>query len=133
MYQRGRTNCKRCNVELTDDNCVWMKQYKSPYCQNCNREIKNEWDKANPEKVRDKHFRRKYGISLEQYNELFELQEGKCAICNQESEKPLHVDHDHRTNKVRELICNNCNCALGMVDDNIEILESMISYLYKHG
>lgn len=73
------------------------------------------------------------------YGNLIETQRGLCAICGQpetikrgEALKALAVDHDHITGKIRELLCQRCNTVLGIVDDNIEILDTMIEYLLKH-
>lgn len=78
---------------------------------------------------------RKYGITLEQYNNMFSTQKGCCAICgiHQSSlNKPLFVDHDHNTGKVRGLLCHSCNVVLGHVNDSIDILDQTIKYLL-HG
>lgn len=74
--------------------------------------------------------KRNYGISLEQYNNLLKEQNGCCYICKElPSKKQLAVDHCHTTNKVRKLLCSKCNTALGLVNDNPEILKTMILYL----
>lgn len=67
----------------------------------------------------------KYGITLDQYNEMVEAQFGVCMICgkinnrmNYKTGKPerLVVDHNHATNKVRGLLCHRCNLAVGMYE-----------------
>lgn len=73
---------------------------------------------------RRSHFKHRYGLTLEQVNEL--LAEG-CAVCG--THKNLHVDHDHETGKVRGCLCVNHNTALGMVHDSIDELLAMIQYL----
>ena len=58
-----------------------------------------------------------------------------CAICEKPGDgkwKKLCVDHDHKTGKVRQLLCRNCNMILGQVDDNINHLEKLTEYLQKH-
>jgi len=65
---------------------------------------------------------RSFNITLDEYNSLLEKQEYKCAICGKtdiENGKMLAVDHCHKTNKNRELLCNNCNVAIGFLHDNI--------------
>ena len=82
--------------------------------------------------TRNFHFEKKYGITLEEYNTMFEQQNGCCAICNihqVELKRHLYVDHDHSTNKVRALLCHHCNSLLGYAKDNIEILQVAIAYL----
>ena len=71
----------------------------------------------------------KYGISEEDYERLFESQNGRCAICKKETERRLDVDHCHSTNKVRGLLCNQCNQGLGLFQDNPLILKSALEYL----
>lgn len=76
----------------------------------------------------------KYGLTPEGYQELLESQGGACAICGvtentRKGSDNFHVDHDHRTGKVRGLLCHHCNVALGMVDDDPDRLNAMITYL----
>ena len=81
----------------------------------------------------------RYGLSYTQYLELVELQKNCCALCglpesrkNQRNEiKPLSVDHDHRTGKVRGLLCNDCNAMLGFAHEDIERLSNAIIYITK--
>jgi len=58
---------------------------------------------------------------------MFEDQEGKCFVCGEE--KKLRVDHDHKTKKVRALLCNHCNSVLGYSHENPAILQAGIEYL----
>jgi hypothetical protein len=65
---------------------------------------------------------------------LLEEQGGKCAVCgklNNEGRRRLAVDHDHKTGKVRGLLCGNCNTALGLVKEDPEILSLLADYLRK--
>lgn len=70
-----------------------------------------------------------YNLTLDEYNLLIQEQQNKCAICRKESSKTLHIDHNHITGKVRGLLCNNCNRALGYLKDDAQILKSAIEYL----
>lgn len=58
---------------------------------------------------RDKYLQRKYGITIEQYDSMLASQNNKCALCNEQFVKPPHVDHCHKTLRVRGLLCNYCN------------------------
>ena len=114
--------------------CEWKK---------ANRAHANEWERNNRHKdielTRDKEASRKKGLNLEQYYALRDLQDNKCAICNGiETRKNragivarLCIDHCHSTNRIRGLLCCECNSALGKFKDNIELLESAIRYLRK--
>lgn len=64
-----------------------------------------------PEK-RDRYLRGKYGLSLAQYERMLFQQGGTCKICRRPRKpgrRPLNVDHDHRTSRVRGLLCFTCN------------------------
>ena len=82
---------------------------------------------------RDKHFRRKYRITLEDYRRMLEGQNGRCAICGTNQPggryKVFHVDHHHETGAVRGLLCNNCNAMIGLAKDDRAVLEAAINYL----
>lgn len=70
----------------------------------------------------------KFGLSLEDYNQMINNQQGKCAICGI-SDTQLCVDHDHSTGKVRGLLCHNCNHGIGKFQDDIKLLNKAINYL----
>lgn len=80
----------------------------------------------------------KYGITIQQYNEMLISQNGQCAICG--STDPagrgsnFHIDHCHDSNTVRGLLCANCNTAIGLFRESTEHLSSAIQYLgkFKH-
>jgi len=71
----------------------------------------------------------KYGITEEEYDALLAKQEGRCAVCRGIPETRMPVDHDHNTGRVRGLLCQNCNRALGLMGDNVEALRRAVAYL----
>lgn len=84
---------------------------------------------------------RKYGLPYEKYLEMIEKSNGKCAICNCEETRnlgkkerltQLSIDHCHKEQKVRGLICYACNLILGFANDRIDLLNSAIRYLEQH-
>jgi len=75
---------------------------------------------------------RKYNLTEGEFYELFDKQDGRCAICHVEMDKPC-VDHDHKTGRVRGLLCTQCNTGLGMFKDSIRNLASAIVYLEDNG
>jgi len=77
---------------------------------------------------KDNDLRKKYNISLEDYASMHDTQDGRCAICFKRDTKMLAVDHDHQTGQVRELLCQKCNMALGLIDEDIDIMFMMIEY-----
>lgn len=82
---------------------------------------------------RDRYLKRTYGISLDDYNKMYKEQNGKCGICGKSNLESgiLGVDHNHKTGKVRLLLCSACNSILGHAKENIEILEKTIEYIKK--
>lgn len=101
-------------------------------CRSCASFKHSQWRKSNPEIKKEIALRYSFGITLEQYNQLFTQQEGKCAICDKHQlneKKALAVDHDHSNGVIRGLLCQNCNKGIGNLQDSIEILESSIEYL----
>lgn len=97
-----------------------------------------EYRIKNPDIVRNNDLKKKYGISLEQFEQLLLKQNSVCAICKEPETKlewrskrplPLSVDHCHETGKIRGLLCADCNRALGMFRDSPEVLLSAIKYV----
>lgn len=72
----------------------------------------------------------RYGITEADYNAMALAQEGCCAACG--DAKPLAIDHDHATGKVRGLLCRECNIALGLVLDDGTRLRRLLEYLGAH-
>lgn len=138
--------CIECELTKSLDKFSWTvksKGYISSYCKVCTNKKMHNKRMLNPEKeyerTRRRHYKSKYGITLEQYNEMFEKQKGLCAICDKPQKrystsgnKRLAVDHCHTTGKVRALLCTECNVGIGYAQDNPDILKSMILYLEKH-
>ncbi len=80
-----------------------------------------------------------YNITRKQYELLLKSQNCVCAICNQPETikrngkiQTLSVDHNHKTNKIRGLLCQKCNISLGGFNDNLELLEAAAKYLRDH-
>jgi hypothetical protein len=110
------------------------KAYHAAY-RSRNREKQRAWARAytiaHPEKIAASKRMQHYDLAEDQYQTMLLLQQGKCAICGEVMNPPV-VEHDHITNKVRGLTCNNCNTGLGMFKDNPEYLRSAIHYLEAH-
>jgi uncharacterized Zn finger protein (UPF0148 family) len=88
--------------------------------------------RAQPMAVKNSALKSQFGITIEDYQRIFEKQGGVCAICQktpQQNGKRLAVDHCHRSSQVRGLLCSTCNQALGLFKDKIEFLKAAISYL----
>jgi hypothetical protein len=75
---------------------------------------------------------RRYGITVAEYDRLFADQNGVCAICgNTNDDIALCIDHDHKTNEVRGLLCNLCNRAIGLMKDDYKLLIKAAVYVRK--
>lgn len=109
-------------------------------CVLCLKVDKKKWDKANRHHVdrviRNSHFKRKYGITVHQYNRIYKRQEGLCLLCNQPEialyggkVRLLAVDHCHKTGKFRGLLCSACNRGLGSFKDDPDLIWKARKYL----
>lgn len=99
------------------------------------RAARRKWKRNNPDKVahskRNGRLKREYNITIAQYDTMHLYQGGVCAICglaNQRGQR-LAVDHDHKTSKVRGLLCDLCNRGLGLFGDNQTRLLKALLYL----
>jgi hypothetical protein len=73
------------------------------------------------------------GMTADEYVALSASQNDRCAICfKSRGARPFSIDHDHRTGRVRGLLCSTCNTGLGMFRDDVRILQYAIEYLIKH-
>lgn len=146
--ERGyyRNFCKECQN-------AWSREYNKTEQAKLTRE---EWNKKNQDKIkayrefykndpihiakikkyhRKKWLKDKFDITIEEYDKMLENQGGKCAICGSEEpsnngrRKNFLVDHCHKTDKIRGLLCHNCNIALGLFKDDSNILLKAFAYL----
>lgn len=87
--------------------------------------------KNNKEKILKRLTLREYGVSPEEYDEMVKKQGNRCCICQKEDSRALSVDHDHKTGKVRALLCSKCNLYVGHIE-NTELLEKALQYIAKY-
>lgn len=74
-----------------------------------------------------------YGITKDRFNEMHQKQDGKCDICKKNlKDKSTHIDHNHKSGKVRGLLCNKCNQAIGLMHESKSIIKNSLAYLEKH-
>jgi len=121
LAKRSRNNRLKSDYKRTNEKA---REYNKKY-----RTEHREWFLDQQRKDRLKYT---FGITIQQYNEMFEKQNGCCAICGKhqnEFKKALYIDHNHTTNEIRGLLCYSCNSMLGFAKDNIEILTNAIAYL----
>lgn len=81
----------------------------------------------------NRHLIRNFNITIEKYEQILESQNGNCAICgtNPDYKRRLSVDHDHATGRIRGILCENCNRALGQFKDSAGILRNAIKYIER--
>jgi len=122
VYSKGL--CRNCHT-------------KDWYSRNPGAKVRHHKDtyqrrKANG-KVDEYNYQRNYGISAQKYVLMFAEQLGRCAICTDEpkSFKRLAVDHDHKTGKIRGLLCDPCNMGLGFIERKPGLVRLMGEYLAK--
>lgn len=116
FFDGGSKICSKCKEIKTIERFQKDKQKPSgfsSYCKDCRRESK---------------IKKLYNISSDEYDNLYESQMGRCKICNNQHIR-LHIDHCHVTGRVRGLLCSKCNMAIGLFNDNIEVLKETIKYI----
>jgi hypothetical protein len=113
-------------------------------CKACNKDIRKLAEqrrsqrgrKYAPNVLRNMHLK-KYGLTVDSFNEMLRKQDGKCAICKTDKPggryKVFMVDHCHETGKVRGLLCHICNVRLAAAGDNLENVMRLVRYLQRDG
>lgn len=123
-----RSACKLCiNKDNRERRLVKLDQYSAMNAR--------YWASLSPDERRARHKRYRlkslYGITVEEYDRMLTEQDGKCAICGLTEaldHGTLAVDHDHKTNEVRGLLCFNCNTSIGKLEAH---MDRVIEYLRK--
>lgn len=122
-----------CETKSTAD-FYWQadKGRFSTQCKRCKKLQDKAYRDGNPREYRSKVLKRKYGITVAEFDEMLAAQSGGCAICtsNVNPDGPsLAVDHCHKTGKVRGILCGPCNKAIGLFRDDVLLLEKAVTYL----
>lgn len=143
--------CRKCGITKALSEFVKNKDRYQYLCKACKRNKENKrygreevkqkyqayWVRAKLSH-KDRFFKRTYGISLEDYQNLLKQQNNACAICERQESvldkrtkepRRLAVDHDHETGTIRGLLCMSCNVGLGKFGDNQETLRKALNYL----
>jgi hypothetical protein len=131
---------KKWEAENPGMKALFAKQWREKYPEKA-KLSKKKWRQNNPIKVsllKQKHKLLKYGITIENYNEMLINQNNVCIICLRPETmtrgnklQSFSVDHCHKTGKVRGLLCSKCNTAIGLFDDNPILVRSAMMYLLK--
>jgi Recombination endonuclease VII len=142
LVEQGLKRCNNCRVikPLAD-----FPSHSAAH-RNCIGGVGNTCVECYLRDQRDLAMKRNYGITMEEYRTMFAAQGFSCAICGEAGKSPdtlvrsrrrgpsgvLVVDHDHTTGKVRGLLCNSCNNALGSFKDDPNLLQRAAAYLLMH-
>jgi len=139
--------CSICGVIKPLNDFAKRKTIKSghaTFCKKCHQDNTRKWKKENADKVRDTRLKHKFGISLQTYSDMFDKQNGVCAICSKDeiisingSIRRLAVDHDRKCcagqkscgKCIRGLLCQYCNTALGLFREDEILLLKAINYI----
>src|SRR5690348_3462988 len=138
--------CRKCKV-IKNINEFYSNPKINSLCKSCDK-IRKQKYRNKPEikqkeylRYMERFYKKKYGITFNDYQEMLEKQKGLCAICRNPNTgidkrskkiKRLNIDHYHNTGKVRGLLCTKCNHGIGLFQDNILLFESCIRYI-QHG
>jgi len=150
-YKENKEKLNEYGKQWRKDNSKKMKEYeKQRYLENPkprsnpkqlrksaakwrknNPGYQTKWNKDNPDKKRKSKLKCKYDLSHEDWLKMWEGQGGKCIICRKKFTKPSDgfVDHNHKTNKVRGLLCRKCNFGLGFFNDDPKLTAKATEYL----
>jgi len=133
--KEGYKRCCKCKkIKSVDD---FSKRNDTPDgkrydCNDCKKKRSTRRRNEYPGRRRNDKLKQRYGITLDDYNKMLDNQEGRCAICGihfSKLSRGLDVDHNHKINKVRALLCTNCNRGLGYFKDDSDILIKATNYL----
>lgn len=143
-----RSQCRDCTnahkKKFREENIDYVREQKrKSYFKHRDSILERQRTSVSKKEKRRENSLLMYGLTRDDYNNMRQQQGFRCLICNiheeetkrgpsKSSETALHVDHCHTTNKVRGLLCINCNTMLGKVKDNVGILKSAIEYLEKN-
>ena len=118
--------CAACKTDKPID--AFTEAWRS-YCAECTRaQAKKRYrDNGGIEKVYAANLATNYNMTPEQYAAKMEAQQGRCAICGNKPTRRLHVDHDHKTGALRDLLCSHCNHAIGHAKEDPARLRAMSS------
>jgi len=136
VKERPMKKCYQCKITKSLDSFgshANRKDGKQTHCKDCMKAHQTKW-----------YYKRKFGITIEERDEMLKEQGGKCAICQNDTEfSPVGsgrtnnvtyyavVDHCHSSGKIRGILCGGCNTGLGSFKDNPTSLTSAVSYLTK--
>ncbi|MCI0563882.1 MAG: endonuclease VII domain-containing protein [Nitrososphaera sp.] len=140
-YQANKERIKAKVKEYAANNKDKIKAASAAYYQEHAEKIKAKvkaWkilNPADPLQKRKHQLKLKYDMTLEEFDERLDAQDGRCMICKTDTpggRGRFHVDHNHVTDQVRDLLCYECNTGLGKFKESTDLLQKAIDYLNRH-
>jgi Recombination endonuclease VII len=125
--------CSRCGLDKDPEDFPRNKNTRSGrhcYCKLCHNAQVRASVKKNHGGYRHYRLKHKYGIGAADVDRMIAEQGGMCPICRKRP--AVHVDHDHRTGKVRAIVCEMCNGGLGQFKDSPQFIRNAIAYIEMH-
>ena len=141
MQHDSKENTKIINAKSRANRQAWIIKDRLENPEKYKEYNKKHYLTGEKKDRRSKSRAKKYGLTLEQYKQMMIDCENKCSICLKEETRKsgksdkvtrLSIDHCHKTNKVRHLLCHNCNIMIGAANESIDILQKAIAYLRRH-
>lgn len=150
LAEEGKKYCPTCKQvkNLSEFSTMKTRSGVASHCKKCTSEWGKKYGKTNEgrqkrkalyqkhkEKQLDQKMRKKFGISLQEYEVMLDKQGRKCMICGrtpEENGKALAIDHDHKTGKNRALLCSSCNICIGFIEKNALNISKIATYLTTH-
>lgn len=148
--QRRRCQCGRFKCNIFSSECKVCRAKRASrttddgkvICENCGPLPPNSFAKSktwcrkcenlNKKQRRFLNLLHQLGVPKDQISKITRKTVIRCAICKKVTTKP-HVDHNHKTNKFRGLLCSNCNTGIGLLQDNANICTKAANYLRTEG
>lgn len=143
LREQGKKYCPKCKMIKALEEFNKFREKEVGYCIVCSRELgkkyhnkerKKEIYENNRDEARNDRLKRKFGITLKEYNKKLEKQKKECAVCGKTPEgngKALAVDHNHETGEIRDLLCNNCNVLIGFLKEDLDLSLNLTKYIRR--
>ena len=138
MYKSKLSEEERQERKLARYRRYYERRREDPEFRARNAERMREWNAKNPRNVKHQDLQKRYGWTIEGYEQMLIEQTGVCAACGRPETRMLSgkllalaVDHDHDTGQVRGLLCSKCNVVLGMARESVDGLICVMEYLWR--
>lgn len=129
--------CSKCKV-IKPFESFYKNKYKldglNIWCNACFNSSRKIYRDNNLSMIRRINLRKRYNITIDEYEKILLSQNGVCAICRKNNliKRRFAVDHNHKTNKIRGILCYKCNVGLGSFEDDTTLLQKAILYLKEN-